>query len=177
MRVTIEKKTDQLEAWKPVVGYESAYEVSNLGRVRSVDRVTDRGRRWKGRVLRQATMPNGYRIVTLWRGGAQTSALVHRLVLMAFVGPGPSGTEVLHGDGDPANNGIQNLSWGTRAQNIADQVLHGTHANAAKRFCPAGHEFTEANTYHFPGRPHRACRTCRRAHKQTWKANQKAVAR
>lgn len=111
-------------------------------------------------------MPSGYRIVTLWREGKQRSGLVHRLVLSAFVTSPREGVEGLHRDGDPTNNALTNLAWGTHSENQFDQVAHGTHANASKDACPSGHEYTEANTYYYPGRPHRGCRTCRRAHAQ-----------
>lgn len=160
------------EQWRPVVGYEGAYEVSDLGRVRSLDRITDRGRRWRGRLMTPATMPAGYQVVTLWRDGAQRTHLVHRLVLTAFVGPQSARTEVRHGDGDPANNALTNLAWGTHSENQHDQVAHGTHHHAAKDRCPAGHPYDEANTYHYPGRPHRGCRACRRR----WSTSRKARA-
>lgn len=51
---------------------------------------------------------------------------LHRLVAAAFLGPCPDGQEVLHGDGNPANNRLDNLSYGTRTNNAADQLRHGT---------------------------------------------------
>ena len=52
--------------------------------------------------------------------------LVHRLVLEAFVGPRPVGTECCHNDGNPANNALHNLRWGTRKTNMGDRIRHGT---------------------------------------------------
>lgn len=151
-----------MEEWRGIPGYIGSYEVSNQGRVRSLDRVTDRGRRWRGRIMTPATMPRGYQVVTLWRDGKQRTQLVHRLVLMAFVGTPPKDAEGLHRDGDPANNNLTNLDWGTHSDNQFDQVAHGTHPNASKDRCPAGHLYDEKNTYVYPGRPHRGCRACRR---------------
>jgi hypothetical protein len=51
---------------------------------------------------------------------------VHRLVLAAFVGPCPEGMEGLHGDGNPGNNALSNLRWGTHADNMSDAIAHGT---------------------------------------------------
>lgn len=51
--------------------------------------------------------------------------LVHRLVLLAFVGPCPEGMECCHNDGDPLNNRLDNLRWDTRSANIADAIKHG----------------------------------------------------
>lgn len=164
-----------MENWLPIVGYEGAYEVSDLGRVRSLNRVTDRGRNWRGRIMTPAVMPRGYRIVTLWQEGRQRTALLHRLVLSAFAGPAPEGFEGLHGDGDPDNNRLSNLRWGTRSENQFDQVTHGTHANASKTHCPQNHPYDEANTYLLPGRPHRICRTCRAAYQRDYKRKRSAA--
>lgn len=126
---------ESAERWAPVPGFEGAYEVSDHGRVRSVDRVTvyqrvRRGRlaevtrRHRGHLLSPGTVKSGHQLVVLGRGN---SRLVHALVLMAFVGPRPPGADSLHWDGDPANNRLANLRWGTRAENVADALRHGTH--------------------------------------------------
>lgn len=158
------------EVWKPISGYEGAYEVSSLGRVQSLDRITDRGRRWKGRLMTPSSMPSGYRVVTLWKDGKQKVALVHRLVLFAFVGQPQEGEEVLHIDGSPDNNELSNLRWGSHSENELDKIDHGTHVNASKDFCPSGHPYDSENTYWYPGKPHRACRKCRRENLRRWKS-------
>lgn len=159
------------ERWLPLPGYEGIYAVSDQGRVQSLDRITDRGRKWKGRILSPATMPSGYRTVSLWRNGKQTTALVHRLVLLSFVGPCPDGMEGLHKLGDPGDNRLSNLAWGTHSENQFDQVSHGTHTKASKTACPAGHPYDAENTYIYPGdRAHRACRKCRAANLRAWTA-------
>ena len=158
------------EEWRPIPGYDGAYEASTLGRVRALDRITDRGRKWRGQMMTPTSIPRGYQVVTLWRGGKQSVMLVHRLVLLTFIGPAPDGMEALHGNGDPKDNSISNLRWGTHAENQADQVAHGTHVNASKEVCPSGHPYTEENTYYYPGKPHRACRQCRRINMANWVA-------
>lgn len=158
------------EHWKPIPGYEGSYEVSDLGRVRSLDRITDRGRKWQGKTMTPSSLRSGYQIVTLWREGKQKTPLVHRLVLFAFVGPAPDGTEALHANGNPADNELLNLSWGTHSENQFDQVSHGTHVNASKESCPSGHPYDADNTYIYPGRPHRICRRCRNESVKKWKA-------
>lgn len=159
-----------MEKWLPVPGYSGAYEASDKGRVRALDRVTDRGRRWRGQMMTPTSMPRGYQVVSLWRNGKQETALVHRLVLFAFVGPEPEGMEGLHADGNPGNNSLSNLRWGTHSENQLEQVAHGTHANASLETCPAGHPYNDENTYFYPGKPHRACRICRRDNLRNWKA-------
>lgn len=151
------------ERWLPVPTYEGKYEVSDLGRVRSLSRVTSHGRRRRGLVLRPIPRTTGYLQVDLWHDNTQRAFVIHRLVLWAFVGPAPAGLEALHGDGDPTNNALTNLRWGTRSENSLDQVAHGTHASTSKTHCPAEHPYDEANTYVYPRSGARACRTCRRA--------------
>jgi hypothetical protein len=133
------------ETWKPVVGWESLYEVSDLGRVRSVTRNTNmwhrsgRGvvRRTRGKIL--ATVPDGHGYPTLGlaeKSGGKTVrttwARVHILVLEAFAGPAPDSHECLHHDDDPANAELTNLRWGTRAENVADAIRNTGSANGAK---------------------------------------------
>lgn len=71
---------------------------------------------------------SGHRRILLYKNGATERRLVHRLVLETFVGAAPEANmECLHRDGDPSNNAISNLSWGTSADNHDDRKRHGTH--------------------------------------------------
>lgn len=94
--------------------------------------VTDDGRVWsyKGDDLdghELKTRARGpYRMVTLSVDGKPLYRLVHRLVLEGFVGPCPEGCEARHLNGDGADNRLDNLQWGTPAENAADQAQHGT---------------------------------------------------
>ncbi len=159
------------EIWKPVIGHEGQYEVSDLGRVRSVDRLVDarpgvRRIQW-GRVRAQVTMKSGHKQITLWTGNRARGVLVHRLVLDAFSGPCPDGMEACHADGNPGNNRIANLRWDSRSENRYDSVRHGTHQMTARTHCPQGHPYDAANTYRIPSRPNaRYCRACRRDRNQ-----------
>ncbi len=153
-----------IENWVPVLDFEGLYEVSDLGRVRSLDRIRPGGMPWKGRMMSLKPRSDGYIPITLWKNGEQTVRLVHRVVLDSFVGPRPPGLEVLHGDGNRVNNALDNLSWGTHAQNQADVVAHGRHYLGSKKHCPQGHPYSGDNLYVYPGKPHRGCRECRRAH-------------
>jgi hypothetical protein len=65
-------------------------------------------------------------MVCLCVDGKRSQTYIHHLILTTFVGPMPEGLEACHGDGDPANNSLSNLRWGTRASNAADRVEHGT---------------------------------------------------
>lgn len=83
--------------------------------------------KWSGRWkrLRQFRLSAGYRAVDLSRPGERRKFYVHRLVLLAFVGPCPEGLETRHLDGNPANNRLENLRYGTPAENGQDRVRHG----------------------------------------------------
>lgn len=165
------------EEWRAVVGYEGRYEVSNLGRVRSLDRLVRGGkgglRPVKGRVLKPMAGQYGHLSVDLCKGGRRIRRMsrVHRLVLESFVGPCPDGMEVCHYDGDPANNRIENLRYDTRSANMFDRVRHGRDLNSVKTHCKHGHPFDEQNTYPRP-EGGRSCRTCMKARMGKWVAKQ-----
>lgn len=163
------------EQWKAVPDYEGIYEVSDQGRVRSLNRLDNLGRKWRGRPMKRIRRDDGYVSATLWKHGVQASHLVHRLVLTTFVGPCPDGHESRHLDGDKANNHLTNLQWGTPSQNNYDLVAHGTHFNASKTHCPSGHPYDEENTYVHPHGRHRICITCRDSHNRRYRSMRKAA--
>ena len=154
------------EHWLPVVGYEGLYEVSDQGRVRSLDRCVrarDNGVRLaEGRLLNATTLRSGHKRVKLSNDTNCKMALVHRLVLEAFIGPAPEGKPLaLHNNDIPDDNRIENLRWGSYRDNQMDRVRNGRDANKNKTHCPQGHEYTEENTYSWK-RGWRACRTCQK---------------
>lgn len=152
------------ERWLPAKGYEGFYEVSNYGRVKSLERVVPHARwgqrRLSGRILKDCANGTGHRFVSLWKDKTRSKKYVHRLVLEAFVGDAPEGHEACHIDDLPANNHLSNLRWGTRSDNLLDRTRNGKCVNANKTHCPAGHEYSPANTYIHQGR--RNCRACNR---------------
>lgn len=116
-----------MELWKPVIGYEGTYEVSNEGGVRSIDRMDIAGRnRISGKLLSPEVTHKGYLRVGLTGEGKTKKHSIHRLVLCAFVGQCPEGHEGCHDDGNPANNALINLRWGTPAANWNDRRAHNT---------------------------------------------------
>lgn len=129
------------EEWAPVSGFETAYEVSTQGRVRSKDRVVEdtmpsgvtRKRIKFGTVLRPLRHTNGYVRVTLWRSGVAYNRFIHALVLTAFAGARPSGRQACHNNGDKTDNRLINLRWDTPSANQADRVKHGTAQSGRTR--------------------------------------------
>lgn len=169
------------EQWKAVAGYEGLYEVSDRGNVRSLDRtITYRdGRVYQaqGQILKPSYAKDGsYPVVGLSRRGTAVRHYVHTLVLEAFTGPAPAGMECRHMDGNPTNNDRSNLKWGTRYENIHDQIRHGTHVKFKERtHCRHGHEYTPENTYvNAKGSP--VCRECTRIRHARYYHQRKAAA-
>lgn len=151
----------QVEEWRPVPGYERTYEVSSLGRVRSLRRTTTPG---GIRKLRLNT--HGYVDVNLSQDNRVVTHRVHKLVMLAFCGPRPDGHEVRHLNGDPTDNRRENLAYGTVSENRLDITRHGHNRNANKTHCSRGHEYTPENTYVIPSRPRgRYCRACREVYR------------
>ena len=106
------------EEWRPVVGYEALYHVSDLGRIRS----------YHGRVafLKPKALKYGYLSVNLCASSKKWTRCVHRIVGDAFLGQRPIGMVTRHLDGDTHNNRASNLRYGTQYENEADKIAHGT---------------------------------------------------
>jgi len=125
----------EVENWKPVVGFEGLYEVSDLGRVRALETWTRRGR--SGGVLKAHERkpvkdPRGYLRMILYthhdeNGYRKESAkFIHQLVAFAFIGPPPEGKcSVNHKDFDRTNNSVGNLEWVSPAENVAHSARAG----------------------------------------------------
>lgn len=161
------------EQWLPVPDWEDLYEVSDRGRVRSLDRMrlAPLGQPYlkRGVVLKLRTTTTGYHYVTMRGDGRLRTARVHTLVLEAFVGPRPPDCEVLHRDGTKLNNAVSNLRWGTKVENSADSLKHGVHPSASKSTCPRLHRLIPPNLVDGDGRKgRRKCKACNRAHSRIY---------
>lgn len=120
------------EEWRDVLDWEGLYQVSNLGRVRSVERRAKQSR-WgtsttrhvRARILKPFTTgptPPVYMLVRLYREGKKVQRKIHHLVAEAFLEPKPfKDALVLHWDDDPKNNAAENLRWGTQSENCYDR--------------------------------------------------------
>ncbi len=157
---------EPIEQWLPVVGYQESYEVSNLGRIRSLDRFIDYvdGRSGKtctrrawGKIIRPGRAPSGH------LNNTQIGKGVHCIVAAAFIGPRPSGWETRHIDGNPSNNRLENLEYGTRSDNAEDSKRHGTHFRAGLTECKRGHDLTDPTNLQKTAKgDRRTCLACRR---------------
>jgi hypothetical protein len=141
------------ERWAVVPGLaDTRLTVSDLGNLRR-----------DGIPVSQHVDNHGYlKINGVRADGVRRDFKVHQLVLHAFVGPPAPDQVTRHLDGDPKNNRLSNLCWGTRKENSADTARHGRLYRAQSDFthCPQGHPYDEVNTYRKPN-GHRDCRACR----------------
>lgn len=113
-----------MERWKPIVGYEGLYDISDHGNVRKTD----------GTLLRQGSH-HGYKSVRLYGGpGDMVKYRVHRLVALHFLRPAMQHqTYVMHLDDTRDNNHYTNLRWGTPKENTQDSLSKGRHHNKQHR--------------------------------------------
>lgn len=115
-----------VEHWKPIVGFENYYEVSNYGRVKSMERVVvqknGKNKRIKQRILKPQKCSNGYLFVGLSVSSRAKLCLIHRLVAISFISSEHIDLEVNHIDEDKENNHVSNLEFVNHKHNIN----HGT---------------------------------------------------
>ena len=119
------------ETWKPVVGYEGYYEVSDMGRVKSLDRVVVDPRGWEydrlGQIIAACDHGEGYLVLNLAVDTRKTLYLVHRLVGEAFFGLCPEGCQTNHKNGIKADNRVANLEFVTRGENMRHAFRTGLY--------------------------------------------------
>lgn len=128
-----------VETWKQIPGYEGKYEVSDLGNVRSTYREQEFDGRWgkvkmrfQAKALKISRTRAGYCYLSLSKDSEQQKHLLHRLVMLAFVGP--SDFQVNHKDGRKENNALENLEYATASENLK----HCIHVLGKKRGEGAG---------------------------------------
>lgn len=130
------------EEWRVLKGISEYYEVSNLGNVRSLDRVTN-GHKYKGKLLKQYETFGGYLYITI-RGGEFEGKKykVHRLVALYFLPNPDNKSQVDHIDGNPKNNKVDNLRWVTPEENSNNSVTKENQRKSLK-----GKTFTPVSMY------------------------------
>lgn len=127
-----------MEEWRNIKGYEGLYQVSNYGRVKSLDRWETIGcntkRFRKGRMLKLAKDKYGYLKVDISKNGKRKQYSIHRLVAQAFIDNPDNLPCINHKDENPSNNNVDNLEWcsyqyntnyGTGIQRRADKMING----------------------------------------------------
>ena len=103
-----------MEEWKDIKGYEGKYQISNKGRVKSLNYK----RTGKEKILKLSSDINGYKKITLCKNSKQKTYLIHKLVAEAFL-PNPDNLPVVnHKDENKLNNNVENLEWCTQAYNV-----------------------------------------------------------
>lgn len=167
-------KSTGSEEWRAVVGFEEVYEVSNLSRVRSLDRrvrsTAKAGTTFRpGKILKPLlNKGTGKYHLDLQRDGLRKNKMLHRVVAEAFI-PNPEGLPLVrHLNDDPSDNRLENLSWGTYADNMNDRIRNGIHHQVNKTHCPKGHPYSAENTYSPEGRNQRNCRKCQTERKRRY---------
>ncbi|MCT3335172.1 NUMOD4 domain-containing protein [Lacticaseibacillus paracasei] len=124
---------DDKEIWRDIKGFEGLYQISTIGRVRSLDRVDSRGNYRKGKALADVVSGNGYHQVNLWRDGKVEIKLTHRLMAKTFI-PNPDNLpQVNHRDEDKGNNRVENLEWCTASYNTNYGTRNERAAKANER--------------------------------------------
>lgn len=120
------------EEWKDIKNYEGLYQVSNLGKVKSLERTKSNGKglvKIKERILTQNITNWGYYRVALYKNGTRKYYKVHRLVAEAFISNPNNKEQVNHIDGNKLNNNVDNLEWNTRIENMNHTRVNGLCGN------------------------------------------------
>lgn len=126
-----------MEEWRDIKGFEGYYQVSSIGRVKSLPRVVTRKsykpQYLRERILKPGKAASGYLLVDLYKNNNRQTHTIHRLVAGAF-NPNPEGKpEVNHEDGNKQNNHKDNLVWSTRIENVEHAVIHGLMPRGEKK--------------------------------------------
>lgn len=130
------------EIWKDIEGFYGYYQVSDIGRIKSLDRVVQGVNNCKkpvkSRILKHALNTNGYPSVALMKLGKQKMSTVHRLVAKAFITNPENKPHINHIDHNPLNTHALNLEWVTVRENCSHSKLGaGTSSFVGVSFCTA----------------------------------------
>ena len=153
--VKVTKPTSK-ECWKKICGFEDYYEISSMGRIRSMERIIPYSdgrpnRHLASKIIRESFDKDGYKIAHLHKDGKSTSVRVHRLVAEAFI-PNPDNLpDVNHKNEDKIDNRVENLEWCTREYNVnyGSRAKKASEANTQfmyQRFTSSG-EYIDTLSY------------------------------
>lgn len=139
------------EIWKDIKGYEGLYQVSNLGRVKSVEKIDSSGRLRKEK-LRKLQDNRGYLEIVLRKSNETQQFSVHRLVYETFVGEIPEGMQVNHINENKSDNRVDNLNlmtpkensnWGTGIERHRNQLINGKKSKPVLQYDKDGNFIKE----------------------------------
>lgn len=128
-----------MEVWKDIKGYEGRYQISNCGRVKSLNYHKEN----REAILVPKVTKTGYLIIGLWCDKKKKFFPIHRLVAKAFIAPF-DGEQVNHIDADKANNHVENLEWCTARENTLHAIKLGLFDDSAKKLAKANVERSKA---------------------------------
>jgi len=140
MSTSVSEFIVEFEEWRGIPNCGGAYEVSNLGRVRSTNRtlITKRGvsKNISSKLLYVKITGDGYPSVQFAHltTGKRQPIKIHYLVMLTFIGPRPEGAHTRHLDGNPMNNRLNNLVYGTAKENRQDSIKHGTCVMGSRHY-------------------------------------------
>lgn len=121
------------EVWKPVKGYEGIYEVSNIGRVKSCERIVTRsnGRKinFPEKIMKPSINHKGYEVIDLRKNGKRECGFVHRLVGKAFIENPNNKKQINHKNGVKRDNNVDNLEWVTNKENVIHAYKNNLNNN------------------------------------------------
>lgn len=125
-----------IEEWKDIKGYEGMYQVSNLGRIKSLDRKDSRGNFVKGKILKTSLNGKGYRCLKLSKNGIRKPFRVHRLVAETFI-PNPDNLPCIdHINTIKTDNRVENLRWCTLKENMNNPITKETCSKSRMGYKP-----------------------------------------
>ena len=131
------------EIWKDIPEYKGLYQVSNLGRVKSLPRIVNNGRSYgrfvltKEKVMKQRHDKDGYLRITMTKNGKQKVISVHRLVALAFIPNNENKKQINHINGIKDDNRIENLEWCTNSENQLHSIhILGNKPHGFKKYKP-----------------------------------------
>ena len=144
------------EVWKDIKGYEGLYQVSNYGRIKSLDRIikdSHRSYNKNDKILKLSFNFQKYLMVNLSKYGVKKSYRVNRLVAEAFI-PNPlNKSQVNHIDGNKINNNVENLEWVTPSENMQHAYKNGL-INITDEYRELKSESSKGNNNPFYGKHH-----------------------
>ena len=132
-KVIAKETINKIEIWKDIKDYEGLYQVSNLGNVKSLDKIIYQKNKsgknqkhiYKGKKLKKQQQRNGYEVVNLYKNAKMTKKLVHRLVATAFIENKSDRHFINHKDNNKTNNNVTNLEWCSQSENVMYAYTNG----------------------------------------------------